>query len=47
MNKVLVLLLATFALNALPVAYADEALPEIAAVDEAAVTPLADFVPAE
>lgn len=47
MNKVLVLLLTTFALNAAPVAYADEALPEIAAIDEATVTPLADFVPAE
>lgn len=47
MNKVLVLLLATFALNAVPVAYADEALPEIAAMDDADIAPLADFVPAE
>ena len=47
MKKTLVLLLATFALNAIPVAYADEALPEIAAVDETSVAPLADFVPAE
>ena len=47
MKKTLVLLLATFALNAIPVAYAGEALPEIGAVDEVAVTPLADFVPAE
>ena len=47
MNKVLVLLLAIFALNAVPVAYADEALPEIAAIDETSVAPLADFVPAE
>ncbi len=47
MKKTLVLLLATFALNAIPVAYAGEALPEIAAVDDATIEALADFVPAE
>lgn len=29
-----------FAFNAMPVAYADEALPEIAPVDEPAIPPL-------
>ena len=47
MNKVLVLILVAFTLSTALVAYADEALPEIAAVDEVSVAPLADFVPAE
>lgn len=50
MKKVLVLLLAVFALNAIPVVYADE--PAEAAVSDgselpAGVAPLPDFVPAE
>lgn len=46
MKKLLALLLAVFALNAIPVVYA-EALPEIAPVDEPAVEPLPAFVPAQ
>lgn len=40
MRKLLLGLLFALAFNALPVAYADEALPEIAAVDEPAIPPL-------
>lgn len=46
MKKVLVVLLAAFALHAVPVVYADEPLPEIAPVDEPTVEPLPDMVPA-
>lgn len=47
MKKVLALLIAVFAFNAIPVVYADEPLPEIAAVDEPTYEPLPDVVPAE
>lgn len=40
MKKLLLGLLFAFAFSALPVAYADEALPEIAPVDEPAPPPL-------
>ncbi len=40
MRKFLLGLLFAFAINAVPVAYADEALPEIAAVDEPALPAL-------
>ena len=40
MRKLLLGLLFAFAFNAVPVAYADEALPEIPAVDEPALPPL-------
>ena len=40
MKKLLLGLLLPFAFNALPMAYADEALPEIAPVDEPAIPPL-------
>lgn len=40
MRKLLLGLLFAFAINAVPVAYADEALPEIAAVDEVALPAL-------
>ena len=40
LRKLLLGLLFAFALNAVPVAYADEALPEIAAVDEPAIPAL-------
>ncbi len=41
------LLVVAFALQAVPVVYADEPLPEIAPVDDPVVTPLPDVVPAE
>jgi hypothetical protein len=47
MKNVIALLVAVFALNMMSIAYADEQLPEIAAVDEVAVQPLPDFVAAE
>jgi hypothetical protein len=47
MKKVLLLVVATFALNALPVVYADEPLPEIAPVDEPTIEPLPAMVPAQ
>jgi hypothetical protein len=40
MRKLLLGLLFAFAFNAIPVAYADEALPEIAPVDEPALPAL-------
>lgn len=40
MRKLLLGLLFAFAFNAVPVAYADESLPEIAPVDEPAIPPL-------
>jgi len=40
MKKLLLGLLFAFAFNAVPVAYADESLPEIAPVDEPAIPPL-------
>jgi len=40
MRKLLLGLLFAFTFNAVPVAYADEALPEIAPVDEPAIPPL-------
>jgi len=40
MRKLLLGLLFAFAFNAVPVAYADEPLPEIAPVDEPAIPPL-------
>lgn len=40
MKKLLLGLLFAFAFNAVPVAYADEPLPEIAPVDDPAVPPL-------
>lgn len=40
MKKLLLGLMFAFAFNAVPVAYADEPLPEIAPVDEPAVPPL-------
>jgi hypothetical protein len=40
MRKLLLGLLFAFAVNAVPVAYAEEALPEIAPVDEPALPPL-------
>jgi hypothetical protein len=40
MKKLLLGLLFAFAFNAMPVAYADEPLPEIAPVDEPDVPPL-------
>lgn len=39
MKKLLFIMIAAFALNAMPVVYADE-LPEIAPVDEPAIPPL-------
>jgi hypothetical protein len=39
MKKLLFIMIAAFALNAVPVVYADE-LPEIAPVDEPAIPPL-------
>jgi hypothetical protein len=47
MKKVLLLVVTAFALNALPVVYADEPLPEIAPVDEPTIEPLPDMVPAQ
>jgi hypothetical protein len=48
MKRVLLLVVATFALNALPVVYADESpLPEISPVDEPTIEPLPDVVPAQ
>lgn len=46
MRKLLLGLLFAFAFNAIPVAYADEALPEIAPVDEPAIPPLDTTTPA-
>jgi len=46
MKKLLLLVVSVFALQAIPVVYADEPLPEIAAVDEPAVPPMADNIPA-
>ncbi|MDP3087996.1 MAG: hypothetical protein Q8M99_07455 [Methylotenera sp.] len=40
MRKLLLGLLFAFAFNALPVAYADESMPEIAPVDDPAPPPL-------
>jgi len=40
MRKLLLGLLFAFAFSAVPVAYADESLPEIAPVDEPALPPL-------
>lgn len=39
-RKLLLGLLLAFAFNAMPIAYADEQLPEIAPVDEPALPPL-------
>jgi hypothetical protein len=47
MKNLFALLVAVFALNVISIAYAEEQLPEIAAVDEVAVQPLPDFVAAE
>jgi hypothetical protein len=47
MRKLLLLLVATFAFHAIPVAFADDKLPEIAPVDDPVVEPLPDNVPAE
>jgi len=40
MKKLLFIMIAAFAFNAIPVVYADEALPEVAPVDEPAPPPL-------
>ena len=40
MKKLLFIMVAAFVFNAIPVVYADEALPEIAPVDEPAPPPL-------
>ncbi len=47
MKKVLLLVVATFALHALPAAYAEDKLPEIAPVAEPTIEPLPDMVPAQ
>lgn len=49
MKKVLALLIAVFALNAVPVVYADEASSEAVSAESLpeGVAPLPDFVPAE
>lgn len=45
MRKLLLLLVVTFSFHAIPVAFADDKLPEIAPVDEPAIEPLPDVVP--
>ena len=40
MKKLLFIMIAAFAFNAIPVVFADEALPEIAPVDEPTPPPL-------
>ena len=49
MKKVLALLIAVFALNVVPVVYADEATSDAVSVEALpdGVAPLPDFVPAE
>jgi len=39
MKKLLFIMIAAFAFNAIPVVYADESMPEVAPVDEPAAPP--------
>jgi hypothetical protein len=47
MKKLLFIMIAAFALNAIPVVYADDELPEIAPVDDPAIPPLDAPAPAD
>jgi len=40
MKKLLFIMIAAFAFNAIPVVYADDSMPEIAPVDEPAAPPM-------
>lgn len=47
MKKLLFIMIAAFALNAAPVVYADDELPEVAPVDESTIPPLDAPAPEE